>query len=72
MEQRSPRKAIPAHVEMAALQAIQGESFIHHIRGGTHQDNLTAEAISPEDLADCQGLLPTGTQDSLWDTGKGI
>lgn len=57
---------------MAALKTIQGEVFTHHIQCETHQDNLTEEAICPEDLADCQGLLPTRTQYSLWDTGKGI
>lgn len=60
-----------ACAEMVALQTVQGEACTHHIRCETHQDDLTGEAITP-DPADCQGLLPTRTQDSLQDTGKGI
>lgn len=57
---------------MAALQTIQGEAFTYHACCETNQDGLTKETISPEHLADCQGLLPPGAQDSLRDAGKGI
>lgn len=55
-----------AHTEFTAPKTIQGEAFTHHAWCETHQGELTKETISAEHLADCQGLLPTGAQDSSY------
>lgn len=76
-EQRSPSNPITgkmAHTEFAAPKTIQGEVFTDHVWCETHQDELIKETISPEHLADCQGLLPTGAQDTTgcWEGHLGV